>query len=162
MEQYGLVNENKGETATVSLQRHLTCEKCGRCGILSGSNRQDTIIEALNPIQAGKGQKVLLETDDRRVLFVSFMLYLVPLGGLISGIFLWLTLVDYLELAVNRELTAVGAGFALMAIIYYFIRLWDNRAKDNPNYKPVITKLIENGLECNDPLEQINNEGNDY
>ncbi len=161
MEQYGLVNENNGETAVVSLQRHLGCEKCGRCGILSGSNRRDTIIEALNPIQAGKGQRVLLKLDDRRVLFVSFMLYLVPLGGLISGIFLWLALVDHLELAVNRELTAVFAGFVLMAIIYYFIRLWDNRVKDNPNYKPVITQIIENGFECNDPLEPGDEQDND-
>ncbi len=161
MEQYGLVYENNGETANVSLQRHLTCEKCGRCGMLSGSNRREMIIEALNPIQAGEGQRVLLETDDRRVLFISFMLYLVPLAGLISGIFLWLVLADYLGLTVNRELTAAGAGFFLMAIIYYFIRIWDNRIKNNPYYKPVLTELIEKGVECNDPLGQINNEDND-
>ncbi len=154
MEQYGLVYENKGETAAVSLQRHLTCQSCGRCGILSGSNKREIVIEALNPIQADEGQRVLLETDDRRMLFVSFMLYLVPLGALMAGIFLWLAVADYLELTGNQELTAVGAGFALMAVIYFFIRIWDKRAKDNPRYKPVITELIENGTECTDPQEK--------
>jgi len=74
MEQYGMVTETRGDTATVTLQKHLACEKCGRCGILSGAGRRDAVIEASNPIQAEKGQRVLLETDDRRMLFVSFML----------------------------------------------------------------------------------------
>ncbi len=143
MEQYGLVTEAGGETATVTLQKHLACEKCGRCGILSGAGKRDAVIEASNPIQAEKGQRVLLETDDRRMLFVSFMLYMVPLGGLVAGIFTWLSLSDYLGFTANQELYAVGTGFAVMAIIFFFIRSWDKRAKGNPHYRPVITEVIE-------------------
>jgi len=143
MEQYGLVTEAGGETATVTLQKHLACEKCGRCGILSGAGKRDAVIEASNPIQAEKGQRVLLETDDRRMLFVSFMLYMVPLGGLVAGIFTWLSLSDYLGFTANQELYAVGTGFAVMAIIFFFIRSWDKRAKGNPYYRPVITEVIE-------------------
>ncbi len=154
MEQYGLVTGVSGETATVSLQKHLTCEKCGRCGILSGSGTRDAVIEASNPIQAQKGQRVLLESDDRRVLFVSFMLYMVPLGGLIAGIFLWLHLSDYLGISANQELYAVGTGFAIMAIIFGFIRSWDKRVKGKPYYRPVIVEVIDNfepETECEPP-----------
>jgi len=154
MEQYGLITETKDETATVALQRHQACEKCGRCGILSGAGKSDAEIEVQNPIRAEKGQRVLLETEDRRMLFVSFMLYMVPLGGLIAGIFSWLALSDYLGLAGNQELNAVGAGFAVMAVIFFFIRSWDKRVKDNPKYKPVITEVIEDweaGVDCETP-----------
>ncbi len=143
MEQYGLITEATGETATVTLQKHLACEKCGRCGILSGAGKRDAEIEASNPIQAKEGQRVLLETDDRRMLFVSFMLYMVPLGGLIAGIFSWLSISDYLGFTANQELYAVGTGFIVMSVIFLFIRNWDKRAKDNPSYRPVITEVIE-------------------
>ncbi len=154
MEQFGLITEASGDTATVSLQKHSACEKCGRCGILSGAGKQDVVIEASNPIQAQKGQRVLLESDDRRVLFVSFMLYMVPLGGLIAGIFLWLAFSDFLGFRDNQELYAVGTGFAIMAVIFLFIRSWDKRAKGNPYYRPIIVEVIENyeaGTDCDPP-----------
>ncbi|MBW6464080.1 MAG: SoxR reducing system RseC family protein [Dethiobacteria bacterium] len=144
MEQYGLVTENKGDTALVNLQRHLVCEKCGRCGLLSGAAKRDLIIEALNPIKAEKGQRVLLESDDNQIILLSFMLYMVPILALVAGIALWLTqIVPYLGLEGRQELPAAAAGFILMGLVYYFIRIWDKRVKNNPRYKPVITSLID-------------------
>lgn len=143
MEQYGLVIENRGETALVSLQRHLACESCGRCGILSGSNKRDITVEALNPIKAEAGRRVTLESDDRQVLFISFMLYLVPLGALVAGIVIWLSIAGTLGLEKNQELLAAAAGLGLMVVVFFLIRLWDRRVKDDPRYKPVITGLIE-------------------
>jgi sigma-E factor negative regulatory protein RseC len=143
MEQYGLVTENKGETAMVNLQRHITCERCGRCGILSGSNRREIIVEALNPIKAEEGQRVVLESDDRRIIFISFMLYMVPIGGLLAGIMLWLRFAGALGFEGNQELMAAAAGFAMMALVFVVIRIWDRRVRGNDDYKPVITALIE-------------------
>jgi sigma-E factor negative regulatory protein RseC len=147
MEQYGQVIEKKGETASVDLQRHLACASCGKCGILSGSNKRRITVEALNPINAEVGQRVLLESDDRQIIFISFMLYLVPLAGLLGGIILWLRIADLMGLAGSQELGAAVVGFALMAMIFLLIRIWDRRVKDNPQYKPVITALIEAGTE---------------
>lgn len=153
MEQYGLVTENKGETALINLQRHLVCEKCGRCGILSGSNKREIIIEALNPINAEKGQRVLLESDDSQIILLAFMLYLVPILALVAGIVIWLSLVSpYFGLEGRQELPAVSVGFVLMALVYFFIRRWDKKVKDNPCFKPVITGLIEDEItECSEP-----------
>ncbi len=161
MEQYGLVSENKGETAIVNLQRHLACEGCGRCGLMSGAKKKETIIEALNPIRAEAGQRVLLEIDDRRMLFISFMLYLVPLGGLLIGIFFWLAIADNLGLAGNQELTGVGVGLGLMALIFFFIRTWDRRVKGSRQYMPVITDLIEDaqGDSCTGQAEYSDKNG---
>ncbi len=143
MEQYGLVVENKGDTATVNLQKHLACEKCGRCGILSGAGKRDEMIDAQNPIGAQVGQRVLMESDNRSMLLVSFVLYMVPLGGMVAGIFSWLALADFLGYAGDQDLPALGVGFGLMTLIFILIRLWDQRVKGNPRYQPVITELIE-------------------
>lgn len=149
MEQYGQVIEKKGKTASVDLQRHLACASCGKCGILSGSKRRQVTVEALNPINAEVGQRVLLESDDRQILFISFMLYLVPLAGLLGGIILWLRIAELIGLAGSQELGAAVVGFAFMAMIFLLIRVWDRRVKDDPKYKPVITALVEAGTdEC--------------
>lgn len=155
MEQYGLVTDTFNDRALVNLQRHLTCESCGRCGILSGSKRRDVTVEAMNPIQAKSGQRVILQTDDRQILFISFMLYLVPVAALLAGIYLGLAAAGRFNLSLNHELFAVGTGLILMAAVFFVIRLWDNRVKNNLKYKPVITGLIEDEGTCAD--EESNN-----
>ena len=150
MEQFGLVINTTNDTAIVNLQRHLTCESCGKCGILSGSGKRDITVEALNPIQAQSGQRVILETDDRQILFISFMLYLVPVAALLSGIFLGLAAAARLNLTMNHELFAVCTGLVMMAMVFTLIRLWDRSVKNNPKYKPVITGLINNEEICSD------------
>ncbi len=156
MEQYGLVLENKGKTASVHIQRHLACANCGKCGILSGSGRRDVTIDALNPIKAEAGQKVVLESEDRQVIFVSFILYLVPLGALVAGIVLGLRLAEYLGLAAEQELVGVASGFALMIMVFFLIRKWDRLVKDDPKYKPVITALADDL-----PHKDSDHEGNE-
>lgn len=150
MEQFGLVLNTTDDTASVNLQRHLTCESCGKCGILSGSGRRDITVEALNPIQAKSGQRVILETDDRQILFISFMLYLVPVAALLAGILLGLAAAGRLNLTMNHELFAVCTGLVMMAVVFTLIRLWDRSVKNNPKYKPVITGLIQAEEPCGD------------
>lgn len=150
MEQYGVVTQANNDRAKVSLQRHLACENCGRCGILSGSGQRDVIIEVMNPIKAQPGQRVMLESDDRQVLFIAFMLYIVPLGGLVAGILAWLKAAASLGFTENQELVSVAVGFGVMAVAFILIRIWDRRVKDSPKYKPVITALIAEEPECRD------------
>ncbi len=143
MERVGTVTEEKGEMAVVRLRRHLSCENCGRCGgVLGGEDRREHFVEALNPIRARRGQNVLIEMDDRRALFIAFMLYLVPLAGLVGGIVLGLKIAADLGWAARKELFATGLGAAAMALIYGGISLWDRRIKKSGRYRPVISALI--------------------
>lgn len=144
MDRVGTVIEVKPRSAVVRLRRHLTCERCGRCGgILGGPDQRDHLVEVLNPINARVGQKVLIIADDRKVVFVSFMLYLVPLIALVGGIFLWIYISPRLGFREGSELPAVALGMALMGLVYVGLRHWDNRIKDNPRYKPVIAELVK-------------------
>lgn len=143
MERIGTVTKVKGKTAVVHLRRHLSCENCGRCGgVLSAEDRREHYVEVLNPIRARTGQRVLIEMDDRRALFIAFMLYLVPLAGLVAGIVLGLKIAPALGWAGRKEPAAAGLGFAVMALIYGGISLWDRRVKKSGRYRPVITELV--------------------
>ncbi len=138
----GTIIEEKGEIAVVRLRRHLSCENCGRCGgVLGGEDRREHFVEALNPIRARTGQSVLIEMDDRRALFIAFMLYMVPLTGLVGGIVCGLKAADYLGWAAHKELLAAGIGAAVMALIYSGISFWDRRVKKSGRYRPVIAAL---------------------
>lgn len=142
MERIGIITEEKGETAVVHLRRHLSCENCGRCGgVLSAEDRREHYVEALNPIGAQKGQSVIIEMDDRRALFIAFMLYLVPLAGLVVGIVLGLKMAAALGWAAHQELVAAALGFVALALIYGCISLWDRRVKKSGHYCPVIAAL---------------------
>lgn len=150
MEQYGVITETRGDTASVNLQRHLICGECGKCGILSGADKRNITVEALNPIQAEKDQRVVIESDDRQVIFIAFMLYIVPLIGLVFGILVWPQIAASYGFQGGQELQAVGIGLALMIMIYVQIRKWDKRVKDDVKYKPVITGLLLDKQDCED------------
>ncbi|MEW5785194.1 MAG: SoxR reducing system RseC family protein [Bacillota bacterium] len=144
MERAGTIIEVKAGTAVVRMQRHLSCANCGRCGgILGNEDRRELVVEVENPIQAGVGQKVMVETVDAQVIFISFMLYMVPLAALVAGILLWPLLARSFGLGGNQDLTAVGAGFGLMALVFLGIKQWDRRVKETGRYRPVITEMIE-------------------
>ena len=150
MEQYGEIAENKGNIALVNIQRHLICGECGKCGIMSGADRRNITIEAHNPIKAKEGQRVRIESDDRQVIFIAFMLYIVPLAGLVVGILAWIQLAGSFGIEGSQELQAVAVGLVLMVVIFLIIRNWDRRVKDDPRYKPVITGLLLDKNECDD------------
>ena len=146
MERVGTVIEVKPEraTAVVKMRRHLACERCGRCGgILGGPDQLDHRVEVLNPINARVGQAVLVSSNDRKMIFVSFMLYLVPLAALVGGIFSWFYLSSRLGFSGKQDLPGVAVGLVLMGLVYLGLRGGDNRIKDNPAYKPVITALVK-------------------
>ncbi len=145
LERVGIVIATEGDTAVVKMQRHLSCENCGRCGgILGKEDRRDHIVKVSNTLKAEVGQRVFIETDDRQGIFVAFMLYMVPLFALIAGIFGWLYLAaPLLGLQGSQELPAIGAGFLLLVLVYLGIRRWDRRVRESGRYRPTITGLVQ-------------------
>jgi len=150
VERVGTVVEVKENTAVVKMQRHLACEHCGRCGGIFGqADRKDHLVEVKNTLPAKVGQRVYIEADSRQVLFVAFVLYMIPLFALIAGIAGWLYLAPLLGVQGNQDLPAIGAGLVLLALVFCCIRWWDRRVKKSGRYRPEITGLAgdENGEE---------------
>ncbi len=144
LERVGTIVEIKGDIAVVSMRRHLSCGSCGRCGgILSGEDRGEHQVEVRNSVSAHVGDQVVIETDDRRMIFISFMLYMVPLFALVVGILGWIYLAGRLGMEDNQELSAIGIGFGLMALVFWQLRSWDQRAKSDPRYRPVVVRVAQ-------------------
>ncbi len=140
MERYGRVLEAKGDKALVLMKRHTACENCGRCGgILGGPDVKDSQVEVKNLVGAEQGQLVRVEIEDRTVLLMSFVVYMVPALALVIGLLLGYAAVDYYHLGFNQNLTSAFSGLALMLVTFVGLRLLDRKVKGNKNFIPVIT-----------------------
>ncbi len=142
MERTAKVVEKHGSRAVVLMRKHLSCEKCGRCGgIFGGPDLQDSRVIVKNPVNAEVGQRVVVAADDMRLLIMTFVLYIVPVIALLAGIFGILLLADTLGIAPDNYLAASAAGFLLMAVSYAGIRAWDNKKSEDDRYYPEIVSI---------------------
>ena len=147
LEQYGEVIALKGQLAVVRVRRHSACSQCGRCGLgITGGEPVDPEVEVKNPIGAQVGQVVRITMDTRQLLKASFVVYLLPILGLISGILLGETLGGRLGLGLELrgvDLTGVGLGLIFMFAVYYFVRRWDKKIAENARFRPVAVDVVE-------------------
>ena len=72
-----------GNEATVKISKSSACgHDCASCKACSNPSYE---ISVINKIGANVGDKVLIETKTSRVLFASFLLYILPVFLLITG-----------------------------------------------------------------------------
>jgi len=135
MEQIGKIVELLDkDTAKVLMQQHTDCGKCGACSM--GRN-MDIVTIADNNIDAKVGDMVELKMETSNVLSAAFIMYVIPLITLVTGIFLGSKLFP----GENSESLALLLGFTLLAITYFVIKM--NEKKYIKKYKAVITKVIQ-------------------
>lgn len=147
MEQYGEVIDIRDQLAVVRVRRHSACRQCGRCGMgITGGEPLDPEVEVRNPIGAQVGQVVRITMDTRQLLLASFIVYLLPILGLILGIILGGSLSGPLGLDFGGrgvDMAGVGVGVLFMAIIYYFVRRWDKKIAASHRFRPVAVDVVE-------------------
>ena len=150
MEHYGqVVKLTDKETALVKVRQHHACAGCGACGRVFGDPEQRDIfmVEVNNPIGAQKGQLVRLEIGEREMLFAAFLLYLVPLVGLLTGLFAGRGLAVSYDLHGNPDLWGLGLGMALMSLVFVILRAQERKLAEGKRFKVVITSVVgENEL----------------
>ena len=88
MRQRATVEAVSGKIAVVSVLRESACSgechKCAGCGAV----KQTLHIRAENPIGAGVGDKVYVDSSTGVVLWAAVLVYLVPIFGFFAGYFL--------------------------------------------------------------------------
>ncbi len=136
--------------AWVETQRQGSCGHCaarGACGtsvLAQVVGRRTARIRALNPVGARPGEQVLIGIREGALLRGSFMLYGLPLLGLIGGGVLGDWVGRHLALGDSELLSLVlaAAGFGVgMALVRRFGR----RIRSDARYQPVILKRIGTG-----------------
>lgn len=133
MAEIGQVIEEKGSFVVVSLQRQEACAKCGAC--TAGLKAKEMIVEAENMCNAKKGDMVNITLEKSNFLKAVIIMYVLPLLGLLAGIF-----VGYL--LNTNEIIALIIGFIFLGITYGIIRLNEDKF-NNKKYRPIADKVIE-------------------
>ena len=135
LKQVGVVtNVLDDKNAMVLVKRHSSCESCNACKM--GREEKTLEVEAINRAQAQVGQNVTVDLEHQNVLKAAFIIYLIPLITLIFTVAITIKIFD-------NELISALVGFISMAIVFLVIKKNEHKFKDNEEYVPVITEIIE-------------------
>ncbi|MEN1759239.1 SoxR reducing system RseC family protein [Anoxynatronum sibiricum] len=141
MKQCGLVIETGDQTARVRMQRHSSCAGCNACKM--GSSEKPIELEALNPQNVTKGQIVEVEMEHQHVLLAAFLMYVVPLLFLVTGVVVGHYGLQAMGVQQYADLLTAIFAFSMTALAYVLL----NRSEKNQQFKskmlPVITNVIE-------------------
>ncbi len=135
MREVGEVVAVMSDRAQVKMIRSEMCAKCGRCGTFAEGEKQEVIVEVLDPVGAEVGSRVEVELGGREMLTAAYVLYLIPLA---------LALVGYgLGTWWHNELTgALGGAFGL-AVSFYILRYLDGTLARQRRFLPVIVRTVK-------------------
>jgi sigma-E factor negative regulatory protein RseC len=130
------------DMAIVALRKHTACGDCGACQL--GEENMETTVNVLNPIQAQTGDFVEIDMADADVLKAAFLVYIIPLIALLSGIGFTQLFLKIIGIA-QTEILGVIVGFLSMALAFFVIRKKDDALKGQKRYVSTITKNFGNG-----------------
>ena len=134
-QQEGIVIELRGEMARVKTSRHNDCENCGAC-----PGNSAIVLDALNPVGAKTGQRVVIEIQEVNMLKAAFIVYVLPLlaafAGAVAG--------GWLAARVGYEPTwfQVAGGLIFFAVAIFYIKVFDRSSHSDVAMQPVIIRVI--------------------
>lgn len=138
-EEQGEVIAVEDNQAKVRIKRSPKCQGCSgerMCGMFG---KDHMVLTALNPVGASKGQRVCIKFKVEDEVKASFILYLVPLAGLVTG-----ALIGYnLKILGDKEISAAVFGFLFMTLAFVGIKYYTHiRYTKDQSYNPTITKVM--------------------
>jgi sigma-E factor negative regulatory protein RseC len=148
VEHFGQVMELRDDKrALVKIRQHLSCGGCGRCAGFFGDPEENNhfLVEVFNPVGAQKGELVRLESRSSEIILAAFLLYLLPLAGLLVGIFGGRSLAVGRALSGSPDLWGLGFGLLFMVGIYFILRLQEKNLRRGKRFKATITSVVDEG-----------------
>lgn len=142
LEEYGTIVELKGkQIAVVLCQRHSACDNCasnGSCQI--GDDSTTMLVEAFNAIGAQISDRVKVVTSTKSFLQSSFMLYIVPIIGLLIGAIAGQLIGENYPIGIEATLLSAILGVAFLIGTFLCIRV-GTRALSKELYMPRIVEI---------------------
>jgi sigma-E factor negative regulatory protein RseC len=138
----GIVETVEDGWVWVKTQRKSACSHCGHkdhCQIVEGGDRM--LVKARNLADARKGDEVELYLNTKTQLKCVFMVYMVPVIGLLIGAFSGNSLSAVLGLSQNKGIflfSAVGLGAAFM-----ITRLFSNRMETKNALTLLVKRIVK-------------------
>ena len=138
MKQIGIVVRQTRKKATVRVKRPTSCgENCAHC---AGCPTTDQLVTVSNPLGAPRGATVEIETDDKKVFFAAFLVYVLPLLFFIGGYVLGAKITTVLPLQIL-------IAFACLFVFFFALRKLDAKLLKKGKYGVAITRVIYDGTE---------------
>ena len=142
IEEYGTIVELKGkQIAVVLCQRNSACDHCpssGACNI--GDDSESMLVEATNLIGAKNGDRVKVATTTKHFLQSSFILYIVPIIGLLIGALIGQTIGEMTAVDLDPSLLSAILGVAFLAGTFLCIKV-GTRALKREIFMPRIVEI---------------------
>lgn len=153
--EYGTIVELKGrQIAVVICQKQSACKHCpssGACQI--GDDGKSMLVESFNQIGAQVGDKVKVVTSTKHFLQSSFILYMVPVIGLLIGAVTGQLIGENIDIGVDPKLLSALIGVAFLVGTFLCIRI-GTRALKREIFMPRIVGLqAESDTQAKELLE---------
>ena len=153
--EYGTIVELKGrQLAVVLCQKQSACKHCpssGACQI--GDDGKSMLVESFNQIGADVGDKVKVVTSTKHFLQSSFMLYIVPVIGLLIGAIVGQAIADNTDIGIDPPLLAALIGVAFMVGTFLTIRVGTNSLKREIFMPKIVGLQAEPDTQANELLK---------
>lgn len=138
----GIVTKLESTTAWVTTTRTSACETCAAksaCRTLGGGKEME--VEAINPVGAKMGDRVVIGFDTSALVKISFLIYIVPIISMIIGAIIG----QKLALLYHYNGSALSAivGFLFFFLAFLFIKLKGNKIAKKNEYRPRIIRIIK-------------------
>jgi len=136
----GVIVGVEGERVRVRIERSDACSRCRVCVPMGDGSM---VIEAKNARGAGVGDRVRIEVDDSRHLRAAFMVYILPLIGLIAGYLTGTALA-------GSEKVGFLLGAGVLMVIFLLLHCYDRKVGTRDQSWPeVVERLTDRpGLHC--------------
>ena len=142
IEEEGIVAEVTGDIAKVAILKKSACETCAAAGVCHPQDADQSLMEAMNPLGAKKGQKVKVVVAPQLYLKASLVLYGLPMTAFIGGAIVAKNLAVTYGAEAKSDLWAALAGTACLLISFIFIRAYNKKVEKTQQYKPVIVEIL--------------------
>lgn len=142
MEEKGVITKVEEKYVRVKIERHSACSKCDRqCGLAVDSEKEETIVNIKrqkgDDFSLQTGQQVVLEMEEKSLIFSALLIYIFPLLVMIAGYFL-------LERIYQREAWGIIGALIGLATGFGLVKLVDMKFKQTGQLEPRIKRIITN------------------
>lgn len=129
-----------GRIALVQCHKPAACDKCSTVAMCRSGDSGLREIEAINHAKASRHDQVRLVISSRKFLRSSFILYILPLVGLLAGAGLGYQFSTLEGMTTDPELlmavTAVGGLVGVFMLIFHL-----NRRLNREDFMPIIVSI---------------------
>ncbi|MFP4474443.1 MAG: SoxR reducing system RseC family protein [Desulfatibacillaceae bacterium] len=140
----GIVESLNGNMALVKTRRSEACDHCSAkegCHTMGGGKEME--IEVENTLDARPGDLVCVSVLDSSFLYASFLVYMVPILGLIAGAVIGEN--HGAALGMSNNAASAILGLVGLAVTFALVRLVANRLALNVRFQPRMDSIKQRG-----------------